>query len=137
MVTYRHDGVELPFHDLNAHGLEEKIFGRQCIAHAPRAAVEALAAGAKARVAERTRKAREHTEAVRTTAVPAEAIAAYVRYRGDPDRAWEDEDETAWSLIGQYAEAIEEQGLAKAAAGAKFSRELHQVAREDVIPGEG
>jgi len=73
---------------------------------------------------------------LRTAAVPKEAVAAYVRYQGNADRAWENEDESAWSFIRSYAEAIEEQGLAREVSGRKFLRELNLAARENAIVGE-
>lgn len=75
--------------------------------------------------------------ALRSMAVPAAALAAYARYEGDPDRAWDEEDEGSWSLIRSYAEAIEEQGLSPAVSGRKFARERAGMARESAVPGEG
>lgn len=66
-----------------------------------RAAIEVIEA---ARVEEATTDLDANTTPVE---VPAEAVAAYRRYRGDAERAWEAEDERAWGLIRQYADAIE------------------------------
>lgn len=42
--------------------------------------------------------------------IPAEARAAYDRHRGNAERAWKNEDESAWALINKYSEAIYAQG---------------------------
>lgn len=39
--------------------------------------------------------------------VPPKALAAYRRYRGSAERAWEAEDEDAWALIREYEDDIE------------------------------
>jgi hypothetical protein len=44
--------------------------------------------------------------------IPAQAVAAFRRFGGDFDAAWESEDETAASLIRRYGAAIEAQGIA-------------------------
>lgn len=44
--------------------------------------------------------------------IPEEAITAFQRYDGDPDKAWRDEDERGAVLIRFFGEAIEEQGVA-------------------------
>lgn len=56
--------------------------------------------------------------------VPAAAVAAYVRYAGDADDAWEDEDEAACMLIREYAAAIEAQGLGRPRSTLAKSDEL-------------
>jgi hypothetical protein len=76
-------------------------------------------------------KARER--ALTTVAVPDDAVMAYRRYQGDEDAAWEDENEHAWSLIREYAPAIEAQGLARPGA-AVIRRALRS---EDMPVGEG
>jgi len=88
-----------------------------------------------ARIAARDEQ-QKRRDAVRATVVPSEAVAAYNRYNGNADRAWEVEDESAWSLIRSYSEAIEDQGLALRAAGQKYVRELAASARESAVPGE-
>jgi hypothetical protein len=49
---------------------------------------------------------------LKATVVPADALAAYRRYRGDDEKAWEQSDEGAWADIRKYRDAIELQGLA-------------------------
>lgn len=56
--------------------------------------------------------ASERLAALRAIAVPPEALGAFRRYDGNDERAWEAEDETAWSLIRRFGDAIEAQGLA-------------------------
>lgn len=75
-------------------------------------ATAAVAADAqKAAAAQRQAK----TAKLLAVEVPAAAKAAYERYQGDDDRAWEKSDETAWGLIRKYRDAIE----AQAKGGAK------------------
>lgn len=54
---------------------------------------------------------RESPKEARKIKVPAIAIAAYNTYKGNAERAWEAEDEQAYSLINQYRDAIEAQGM--------------------------
>ena len=49
---------------------------------------------------------------LRAIEIPAQAVAAFRRFGGDFDAAWESEDETAASLIRSYGAAIEAQGIA-------------------------
>lgn len=104
------------------------------------AALVAEAALMRARQGAAARERREgearRLEVLRSEPVPADAVAAYQEYGGDADRAWNEENETAWSLVSRYAEAIEEQGLAVDVAGRKFARESQAAAREAHVPGE-
>jgi hypothetical protein len=53
--------------------------------------------------------------ALRAVVVPPEALAAFQRFQGDADAAWESGDhEGAAALIRRYGDAIEAQGLAYA-----------------------
>lgn len=56
-----------------------------------------------------------HLAGLRAVAIPAEAIAAFRRFGGDAEAAWENADEGAASLIRQYGDAIEAQGIEFAA----------------------
>lgn len=51
---------------------------------------------------------------LRAIDVPEEAIVVFCRYRGDPDAAWEAEDDGGAALIRRFGAAIEAQGLAYA-----------------------
>lgn len=56
--------------------------------------------------------------------VPPAAVAAYARYEGDADAAWEDEDEEACMLIREFGPAIEAQGLGQPRVAMAKSDEL-------------
>jgi len=65
---------------------------------------------AKAEAEKAARSAKEAREKELTeTPIPQEAIDAYNRYHGDEDKAWEDENETAWALIREWSPYIEAQ----------------------------
>lgn len=53
----------------------------------------------------------ERTAALRAVTVPPAAISAFRRYGGDPEAAWEREDECAAAMIWQYGAAIAVQRL--------------------------
>jgi len=44
---------------------------------------------------------------MKTVLIPQTAISAYKHYQGDENKAWEDENETAWALIKKWAPYIE------------------------------
>lgn len=48
-------------------------------------------------------------EEMKQVNIPLYAIEAYNQYDGSSEKAWEDEDETAWALIKKWAPYIEEQ----------------------------
>jgi hypothetical protein len=59
---------------------------------------------------EAARPAKEAKEKeLKETEIPAEAIKAYNHYHGSADKAWEDENETAWALIRKWTPYIEAQ----------------------------
>lgn len=68
-----------------------------------------------ARTAQHAERDTAHLAGLRAVAVPAEAIAAFRRYSGCAEAAWEDADEDAASLIRRYGNAIEAQGIGSAA----------------------
>ena len=49
------------------------------------------------------------TEVLETTPVPAKALAAYRRYKGSAESAWEASDEQAWASIRRWRPYIEAQ----------------------------
>jgi hypothetical protein len=49
---------------------------------------------------------------LRAVAIPPDAVAAFRRYRGDAESAWENEDESAAAMIRHYGAAIEAQAIA-------------------------
>lgn len=95
------DGIEIT-HGLVTDGTPEHF------AFAPVAALDADRA-TKAQAAKRRRA--EHDRLCKI-AVPAQALAAYRRYRGDYERAEADEDDQAAWSIRSFGPAIEAQGLA-------------------------
>lgn len=64
------------------------------------------------RNAEIARDRAKYQADLRATIVPADALAAYRRYHGNSEKAWEESDESAWADIERYRDAIEVQGLA-------------------------
>lgn len=85
---------------------------------AERDAQDDLARGAAAE-AEAARLAR-----LKEVRVPDDAVAAFQRYKGNADRAWEQADERGCMLIRHYGEAIELQGIAFAEIGQEMA-EIH------------
>lgn len=75
---------------------------------------------------EARRRAREDAESARLTAVevPAHAVRAYERHRGDAEAAWAADDETGAVAIERWLAAIEAQGLAGPCI-ARHEREIH------------
>lgn len=67
---------------------------------------------ARADQAQRRERAEAHRQDLQAVEVPAEAVAAYERCGGDPDRLPDDIDNPLYWLVKRYAPAIEEQGLA-------------------------
>lgn len=83
-------------------------------------AIGTQAATDEAETAEQAARADCKTQAeasLLATKVPADALAAYKRFGGDHEAAWEAEDEMAWALIQQYGPAIEAQELARPGPG--------------------
>jgi len=51
----------------------------------------------------------EAVEKMKQVEVPLYAVEAYNQYAGSSEKAWEDEDETAWALINKWGKYIEVQ----------------------------
>lgn len=59
---------------------------------------------------EAVRPAKEAAEKeLKETEIPVEAVKAYNQYHGDAEKAWENENETAWALIRKWSPYIEAQ----------------------------
>ena len=112
------------------HGLPERRSADGALGYVP----AALMATAAVRAAEK--RAKDAAEAdrriERVTArraellavdVPANAVAAYKRCKGDPERLPDDIDNPLYWIVKQYADAIEEQGLAYASPARAATRQ--------------
>jgi len=105
-------------------------FWTRVVAHAPRAALDALAADAQIKRAEREAASARRADTLRSTPIPSSALAAYDRYDGNADRAWEAGDESACFAIKHWAPYIEAQAAAPAATSARVAEESREAARE-------
>ena len=104
---------------------------KQILANEP----DYLQALADKKTADRARQAAEdiRNDALMKIVVPAEAVAAYRRYDGSPDKAWESEDELASMLTKKYALAIEMQNLCPEASSKKFNAYWKQLYQENHV----
>jgi molecular chaperone DnaK (HSP70) len=134
ILEYTADGVKLGWQDITMIGVASAIrpgawgaFASIRVASISRARLEEIRAEqqTKSAAAQATKDTRKKELA--ETAIPASAVEAYNYYHGDADKAWENEDESAWAAINKWSPYIETQ---RGMDPAKLQREIWEMNRE-------
>lgn len=116
ILEYTVDGVKLSWDDVNHIGTASAIrpgalgaFAAEWICSISKAKFEEIKAAQQ--TATDTKKAAKEArqKELAETPIPAAAVQAYNYYHGDANKAWENEDESAWALIEKWTPYIEVQ----------------------------
>ena len=116
ILEYTADGVKLSWRDVNTIGTACAIrpgamgaFATERVCSISRDLLEQIRTEQQVSTIAKqaTKEARE--KELKETKIPQYAIDAYNHYHGDEDKAWEDENETDWAMIGKWAPYIEAQ----------------------------
>ena len=124
VLTYMAENVDLSWSDVTIVGVADATIAGALspfsVARVGYTTKAALGARYAAMAAKLVRDASAHYVLLHTP-VPPEAVAAYNRYSGNSDTAWERSDESAWAAINRWTPFIEAQASAAASERASLS----------------
>jgi hypothetical protein len=134
ILDYEADGVKLSWEDVNMLGSACAIrpgamgaFAEVWIGSIAKNKLEEIRLNQQKKAAEKQVKREEWARERNETPIPPEALAAYRKYHGDAEKAWENEDETAWAMIRKWTPYIETQyGIDPI----KLQKEVSEAVRE-------
>jgi hypothetical protein len=134
ILEYTADGIQINWGDAEVIGWASATrpgalgsFASICVAYISQKRLREIKT-AQATAKEAKELAKEAMEkGLKEALIPQRAIDAYNQYHGDADEAWEDENETAWAMIREWAPYIEAQhGINKT----KLHKEISEASRE-------
>jgi hypothetical protein len=142
LIRYSAEGVDLRWDTpgMVRHGVASAqrpgalgCFACEIVTSIPRATLEALRQEQDRSQARKADAVAARERDLLTTPVPPAALAAYLEYNGDANRAWERGEETDWALINQWRYHIEAQELAPETSVRAVAREVGEALRREAV----